>query len=77
MPRLVRSATVLRLPALVAALALVVAACGGSDEAEPSAVSVGGDGEVFAGQVEGLDGDPIDLAAFAETDAIVWFWAPW
>jgi len=64
-----------RLISVVFLVALVAAACGGADT-EPAAIDAV-DSEVFSGTIEGVDGSDIDLAAFAETDAIVWFWAPW
>lgn len=54
---------------------MFASACGGSD-AEPVATDdVGVD--VFSGTAPGVLGTDVDLAAFAETDAVVWFWAPW
>ena len=68
-------AVVLRRLAIVFVILSVAAACGGPD-AEPVATEAVG-GDVFSGTIEGVDGTDIELAAFAETDAIVWFWAPW
>lgn len=64
-----------RILALVVLAALTATACG-NDASEPVATGAV-DGDTFSGTVPGVDGTDIDLAAFAETDAVVWFWAPW
>ncbi len=64
-----------RILAVVVTGVLFVTACG-NDASTPVATDPV-DGETFSGTVPGVDGTDIDLAAFAETDAVVWFWAPW
>ena len=60
---------------LIAAV-LALAACGGSSapEARP-----GGDVDpaAFTGSASTVTGDDVDLAAYADRDLVVWFWAPW
>ena len=65
-----------------AALALAVAVlvgCGdGSDP--PTAVPAGDGGAdlaAFDRTAETVTGDRVELAAYADRDLVVWFWAPW
>jgi hypothetical protein len=61
---------------LLVAAALLAAGCGGSgapdveraDALDPAALT---------GTVSTVDGDDLDLAAFAGRDLVVWFWSPW
>lgn len=70
------------LAGLVIALALVAAACGGSDSDVESAGGEGGssdvlDASVLSGQATTVAGDSFDLGTLADKDLVVWFWAPW
>jgi hypothetical protein len=59
---------------LALALALLVAACGDSEEpraADPL------DADTFAGEAETVEGGTLDLGTLADRDLVVWFWAPW
>jgi hypothetical protein len=60
---------------LVVAL-LGVSACGGSSapEARPAGDI---DPAAFTGSASTVTGDEVELAAFADRDLVVWFWAPW
>jgi hypothetical protein len=55
---------------------LVLAACGGSSapEARPAGDV---DPAAFTGSASTVTGDDVELAAFADRDLVVWFWAPW
>ena len=61
---------------LVAAAVLV--GCGdGSDP--PEARPAGNDVELaaFGRTAETVTGEQVELAAYADRDLVVWFWAPW
>ena len=66
---------------LVVALALIAAACGGSDADVESAAAGGSsevlDAAVLSGQATTVAGDSFDLGTLADKDLVVWFWAPW
>lgn len=67
--------------ALVAAMAALASACGGSDREETAteAASAGPvlDASVLTGEATTISGETVDLASFADQDLVVWFWAPW
>jgi len=72
--------------AILAALALLAAACGGSDTGAPdasgAAAGAPGDGQkldpsVLSGTATTADGQSFDLGTLADKDLVVWFWAPW
>jgi cytochrome oxidase Cu insertion factor (SCO1/SenC/PrrC family) len=72
------------LAALLVALALVGAACGGSDadSATGSATDAASGGaeataSLFTGEATTVGGESFDLSTLAGQDLIVWFWAPW
>lgn len=61
------------LRAIVAATALLVAACGTAGTASlPVDAHSALDGEFAA-----LDGSSVDLAELRGQDVVLWFWAPW
>ncbi|GIU89788.1 MAG: thiol:disulfide interchange protein [Acidimicrobiia bacterium] len=77
--------------ALLAALPVVIAACGDDDGAAtapaastrsgaaveaPSGADAAPFAEAFAGATT-LDGSVFDPVRLAGTDAVIWFWAPW
>jgi hypothetical protein len=70
-----------RLLLVLAAVSVVVAACGGDDGADPAAQPAGADAApaeypaFMASTV--LGGPQIDLGALEGTDVVLWFWAPW
>lgn len=65
--------------ALVAAVALLGAAC--SSDSDPATSAGAGDGDGGAQAVSfatvDLDGASVDSASLAGTDTVLWFWAPW
>ncbi len=66
--------------AVVAALAALASACGGSDQDDTTAAASAGpvlDASVLTGEATTISGETVDLAAFADQDLVVWFWAPW
>lgn len=70
----------LRLVALLAAVAAVAAACGGSEREDAAAETGSGmvlDASVLTGEATTISGESVDLAALADQDLVVWFWAPW
>jgi thiol-disulfide isomerase/thioredoxin len=74
--RMARNRT--RLLSLTAAVALTLAACGGSDGGTGAAVSSANnssDGISFTAAT--LGGDTIDSGSLEGTDTVLWFWAPW
>lgn len=70
-----------RLLVPLAAIAVVLAACGGDDGATPAAQPAGGGAapaEYPAFMASSVLGGPqIDLGALEGTDVVLWFWAPW
>ena len=67
--------------ALVALLALVGAACGGSEDTTTSATQATGS-ESASGDQLGLvlpttDGGQLDFNDLEGKPALLWFWAPW
>ncbi len=62
---------------LVVSAALWAVACGGSERVASS----GAPGESIAASLTGefatMSGDTVDLATFAGSDVVLWFWAPW
>jgi len=63
-----------RIGALVVALGLGVAACGGASSEQAAPASAG---PVFSGEYETLAGDTFDLGSLEGRDVVLWFWAPW
>lgn len=63
------------LAAVVAVLALVLAACGGSASTPEASGSAGSDGPSFAATT--LDGAELASASFEGKPTVLWFWAPW
>ena len=78
-----------RLAAGAAALAMLAAACGGSDADDPIAAAGDSgagseaaagpvlDASVLAGDAPLVAGGSFDLGTLADKDLVVWFWAPW
>lgn len=64
----------LRILALVAAMVAVTTACGTERDDSTAAVL---DASILTGDATTVSGDTVDLAAFADQDLVVWFWAPW
>lgn len=68
---------------MLAAVALVAAACGSADESLTATETVApADGPILAadvltGQATTIDGESFELGSLAEKDLVVWFWAPW
>lgn len=71
-----RSRQRLRHILLVVSAALWAVACGGSAQVasseapEDSTVSL-------TGEFATISGETVDLAGFAGSDVVLWFWAPW
>ncbi len=74
------------LVAATAAVALLAAACGGSDATESadgsateSAAQNGPrlDASLFSGEAQTISGETFDLGSLADKDLVLWFWAPW
>jgi hypothetical protein len=77
MASILRQDLTVSVPRMLAGLMaiLVVVGCGmdmGDDQAASTA-----DGDMFEGTATTVDGEEVDLAAFADRDLVVWFWAPW
>lgn len=53
-------------------MALVLAACGSSEEAAPPEPT-----PLPAVMVNTVSGGQLDLNGLAGQDAVLWFWAPW
>lgn len=67
-----------RLLTLVAALALLGAACGGSGDSSTSAADGSGPDEQAATFTAPLlGGGELASSSFAGQDTVLWFWAPW
>lgn len=69
-----------RLSALLAAAAIVVAACGSQLAAEPGLVTPAGDPSAPAQlrfTAETLAGQPFSGESLLGKPAVLWFWAPW
>jgi len=62
---------------LLVSVALIAAACGGSDgdAATNEPVGESGGGPDFSGTT--IDGTELVSADYAGQDVILWFWAPW
>lgn len=59
---------------------LAVATACGAERTETAADGGTGnvlDPSVLTGEATTIAGDTVDLAAFADQDLVVWFWAPW
>jgi hypothetical protein len=65
----------LRIMATVAALAFVVASCGGGGDSATSFGPPEGTDRDFV--ATSLDGEQAALADYAGQDVMIWFWAPW
>jgi hypothetical protein len=88
-PTGIGSPTRSRLAAAVAAAALLAGACSsGTDDTVETSGGAGGDASasfsdnrldasVLAGTATTVGGESFDLAALADSDLVVWFWAPW
>lgn len=59
------------------AVAVVLVGCGGGS-GPPEARSVSDvDPVAFTRTAETVTGERLELAAYADADLVVWFWAPW
>jgi hypothetical protein len=74
------------LVAATAAVALLAAACGTSDDEQTADAGSGEqaaqdgpqfDATVFSGEALTVSGDAFDLGSLADKDLVLWFWAPW
>ena len=65
-----------RAVAALAAAVLLVGCGGGSDPPEAAPASDLDPG-VFEQTAQTVTGEQVELAAFADRDLVVWFWAPW
>ncbi len=70
-----------RLLAMLAVAVLFAASCSGSDtEAGSETAAPSGDvlaSDVFDAEATTVDGQVFDLAQLADSDLVLWFWAPW
>ncbi len=64
----------LRLSALLAFVAILLAACGSSSDSSNAAETGGGSEALVAQTVSGAE---FDFASLDGQPALVWFWAPW
>jgi len=65
----------MRARVVLAVAMLAGAGCGSDPSAEPDPAGL--DPAIFDQTVSAVSGDDVDLAAFADRDLVVWFWAPW
>ena len=56
-------------------VAVCVVACGGGQADVRPADALASD--AFDVTATGIDGSQVDLRGYAETEVVVWFWAPW
>ena len=73
--------TRLRAAALVTALTLVLAACGGgastTDASDQPASESAPAAPVIQGVFDTVSGAQIDFGSLEGQDTVLWFWAPW
>ncbi len=70
------------LPAMLIVAALFAASCSGSDAESAAGSDAASSGDVLASEVfdaeaTTVDGQVFDLAQLADSDLVLWFWAPW
>ena len=62
---------------VVLAAAALLVGCGGGSAPPEASPAAGVDLAAFERTAETVTGDQVDLAAYADRDLVVWFWAPW
>ena len=73
----------IRLLSGLVAAALALVACGGDSGSSDGATAAGGDvgavteAELLSFEGETIGGETVDIADYAGSDLVIWFWAPW